>query len=453
MTDSMTDLMTDSMDEQSAELLDKIRQQFDSQPYPNIPIEGSPKQDVNDLYVHNLITPFYLRNQQRVDTRQVAILDVGCGSGYKTLILAEANPGATIVGIDLSENSLELARQRLSFHGFTAAQFHRLPLDQITQLGLEFDYINCDEVLYLVPDLVQTLQALKSVLKPKGILRGNLHSLYQRQNYFRAQELFTLMGLMQGNPAEAEINTVLETMKALKDGVPLKRETWQPKGASEYPQQYVLMNFLFQGDQGYTIPDLFAALREADLEFICMVNQRHWDLRNVFQDPQNLPEFWQKVMPHLSMEERLQLFELIAPVHRLLDFWCGQMGQTASWQMPQTWQLSDWQTVQVQVHPQLCTASVKADLIEAIEQQRSFELSRYLSAPVTVPVSLSAYLAACLLPLWDTPQLFPKLMQRALKVRSRDPVTLKPASPHQASQELREALISLEQHLYVLLIR
>ncbi|MBI4782438.1 MAG: methyltransferase domain-containing protein [Oscillatoriophycideae cyanobacterium NC_groundwater_1537_Pr4_S-0.65um_50_18] len=436
-----------------ADLLEKIRQQFDSQPYPNIPIGESPKRDVNALYVHNLITPFYLRNQALIDPREVAILDVGCGSGYKTLTLAEANPGATLVGIDLSEKSLELARQRLSYYGFTEAQFHQLPLDQIAQLGLKFDYINCDEVLYLVPDLVQTLQTLKSVMKPNGILRGNLHSLYQRQSFFRAQELFTLMGLMQGNPEEAEINTVLETMKAFKDGVPLKRETWQPRDAAHHPQQYVLMNFLFQGDQGYTIPELFAALREADLEFICMVNQRHWDLKDVFQDPQNLPEFWQKVMPHLSMEERLQLFELIAPVHRLLDFWCGQTGQTEAWQMPQSWSLSDWTTVQVHLHPQLCSAGVKADLIEAVEQQRSFDLSRHLSAPVTVPVSLSAYLAACLLPLWDAPQVFPKLVQRALKVRSRDPITLKPANPHQVSQELREALINLEQHLYVLLIR
>ncbi|NJR64855.1 MAG: hypothetical protein HC772_05310 [Leptolyngbyaceae cyanobacterium CRU_2_3] len=213
------------------------------------------------------------------------------------------------------------------------------------------------------------------------------------------------------------------------------------------------MNFLFQGDQGYTLLDLFSALREADLEFICMVNQRHWELRNVFQDPQNLPVFWQTVMPQLSIEERLQLFELIAPVHRLLDFWCGQSGQTEPWQMPQTWTLRDWETVRVQVHPQLLTANVKTGLLEAIRQQRSFELSQHLSAPVTGPVSLSPYLAACLLPLWDAPQSFPALVQRALKVRSRDPITLKPVNPHQASQELQDALVNLELDLYVLLIR
>ncbi|MGV0027436.1 hypothetical protein [Phormidesmis priestleyi] len=81
---------------------------------------------------------------------------------------------------------------------------------------MKFDYINCGEVLYLMPDLVQTLRTLKTVLKPKGILRGNLHSLYQRQNFFRAQQLFTAMGLMQRNPEETEIGVVLDTMNALK---------------------------------------------------------------------------------------------------------------------------------------------------------------------------------------------------------------------------------------------
>ncbi|WP_088889422.1 methyltransferase domain-containing protein [Leptolyngbya ohadii] len=436
---------------QDAELQEKIRQQFDSAPYPNIPLERSPKSDANALYIHNLNTPFYLRNQKLADPQQVTILDVGCGSGYKTLILAEANPGATIVGIDLSKKSIELAQQRLSYYGFTQAQFHAISLDQVPQLGLKFDYINCDEVLYLMPDLVQALEALKAVLKPAGILRSNLHSLFQRQHYFRAQELFTLLGLMQSNPGDSEINTVLETFRAFKNGVPLKQETWAPQQAESDPQEYVLMNYLFQGDQGYTMSDLLEALRTADLELICMVNQAHWNLDSLFQDPQALPAFWQTILPQLTLEDRLQIFELIAPVHRLLDFWCGHAGQTPGWQTPQTWQASDWQTAQIQIHPQLQTESVKADLIGGIRQQRSIDLSRHLSAPVAAPVWMSSHIAAVLLPLWDMPQRFPMLCQRALKIRSRDPITLKPTNPHQLNQELRDALINLERYSYVLL--
>jgi 2-polyprenyl-3-methyl-5-hydroxy-6-metoxy-1,4-benzoquinol methylase len=439
---------------QNSDLLEKIRQQFDSSPYPRTPIETSPKQDAKALYGHNFITPFYLYNQKLINPQEVTILDVGCGAGYKTLVLAEANPGATLVGIDLSEKSVELARDRLRFHGFPDVQFYALSLTDVAQLGMKFDYINCDEVLYLMPDLVQTLKTLKTVLTPRGILRGNLHSLYQRQHFFRAQQLFGWMGLMQGNPEETEIAVVLDTMKALKDEVPLKVQTWNPQQAVERPQEYVLMNYLFQGDKGYTIPDLFAALRSANLDFICMVNQRDWDLMSLFQDPANLPMFWEMGLPQLTIEERLQLFELIAPVHRLLDFWCGQ-GQAEQWELPQTWQPSTWETVRVHIHPQLQTATVKADLMEAIGQQRSFDLGRHLSAsaPAQAQVLLSPYLAACLLPLLDAPQRFPALVQRILTIRPCDPVTLTPTNPQQASQDLRDALIGLELSLHVLLER
>lgn len=45
------------------ELLEKIRQQFDSAPYPRVPLDKSPKDDPNVLYIHNLVTPYYLRTK------------------------------------------------------------------------------------------------------------------------------------------------------------------------------------------------------------------------------------------------------------------------------------------------------------------------------------------------------------------------------------------------------
>jgi len=50
------------------------------------------------------------------------------------------------------------------------------------------------------------------------------------------------------------------------------------------------MNYLLQGDKGFTITELFAALKAADLEFISMVNWRQWDLMDLFKekDPENL---------------------------------------------------------------------------------------------------------------------------------------------------------------------
>ena len=128
------------MNGQPSELLEKIRQQFDFGPYPRIPIDKSPKDNANSLFIHNLVTPYYLRNQKFIDTKEKLIVDAGYGTGYKTLTLAEANPGAKIVGIDISEESIKLARQRLRHHGFENTEFHLISLYDLPKLRLEFDY-------------------------------------------------------------------------------------------------------------------------------------------------------------------------------------------------------------------------------------------------------------------------------------------------------------------------
>lgn len=93
------------MDDQKAELFEKVRKQFDSAPYPRIPLEQSPKDSSDILFIHNLATPYYLKNQEVVSTQGKLILDAGCGTGYKSLVLAEANPGAQIIGVDLSSEA------------------------------------------------------------------------------------------------------------------------------------------------------------------------------------------------------------------------------------------------------------------------------------------------------------------------------------------------------------
>ncbi len=91
------------------------------------------------LYIHNLVTAYYLRNGRVINTEGKVILDAGCGTGYKSLVLAIANPGAKIVGIDLSEESVKLAEQRLHDHGVAKAEFYALKIEDLPSLGLEFD--------------------------------------------------------------------------------------------------------------------------------------------------------------------------------------------------------------------------------------------------------------------------------------------------------------------------
>ena len=439
------------MDNQESELIEKIRQQFDNAPYPKIPLDQSPKTDYQSLYIHNLVTAYYLRNQKVIETTGKVILDAGCGSGYKSLILAEANPGAKIVGIDLSEQSVKLGRERLEYHGFRNVEFHALSIEKLPSLGLEFDFINNDEVLYLLPDPVVGLQAMKSVLKPDGFIRTNLHSYLQRAGFFRAQNFCKLMGLMDENPQDLEIEMVRETMNALKNEVLLKARNWNSTPNDN--DEWIFMNYLFQEDKGYTIPEVFAALRAADLEFVSMVSWRHWDVTDLFQDSENLPPFLAMSLPEISVEDRLHMFELLHPVHRLIDFWCGHPSQAQSFVPVSEWTEPDWQTAEVYLHPQLKTPQVREDLINCIAKQQPFILSNYIQLPTQVPIAIESMVAACLLPLWEGSQPMMSLVELWLKLRPVNPATLEPVNPETAFEEVKELFSMLEAFLYVLLER
>lgn len=439
------------MANQNAESLEKIRQQFESGPYPRTPLEISCKQEYNLLYYHNYATPFYLRNQKVIDTKDKIILDAGCGTGYKALALAEANPGAKIVGVDLSPKSVELAKTRLEYHGFNDAEFHVLAIEELPSLGMQFDYINCDEVLYLLPDPALGLRAMKSVLKPEGIIRANLHSSLQRVYYYRAQEMFKMMGLMDENPGEMEVSIVRDIMQALKKEVRLKANVWDESQVNN--SEFFMANYLLQEDKGYTIPEMFTAIKTADLEFISMVNWREWELNDLFQDWENLPVFLAMSLPELSVEERLHLFELLHPVHRLLNFWCGHPNAATSFVPVNEWQDADWRSVKVHLHPQLRNSELKEYLSQCVNLLRPFKISRDIPLPALNPVNIGSSLAACLAPLWDEPQPVTALVQRWLQIRPVDPMTLESISQQRAFDEIKELLTSLETFLYVLLER
>lgn len=433
--------------------LDKIRQQFDEAPYPRVPLEQSPKGDYNALFKHSLVTPYYLHYRRVVSTEGKVILDAGCGTGFKSLILAEANPGAQIVGVDLSEESVKLARQRLAFHGFENVEFHAMTIEDLPSLGMTFDYINCDEVLYLLPDPVLGLQSMRAVLKPSGILRTNLHSRYQREAYYRAQTIFQLLGLMESGTGDFEIGQVIETMTSLKPTVNLKARTWQSKYESPQEAGSILANFLLIGDKGFTIPELFALLDAADLSFINMVNWRHWEVTDLFNDPEDLPGLWGMSLLGADRPSKLHLYELLNPVNRLMDFWCIHPDAEAASLTADEWDEADWRSAVVHLHPQLQTDAVKQDILHCVAQSRSVELSRYIDLPTMGAVMVESTLAACLLPLWDGPQPITALVERYLTLRPCHLATLEPISYDTAYVEIRDFLNRLDVFLYVLLER
>jgi ubiquinone/menaquinone biosynthesis C-methylase UbiE len=439
------------MEADATEALEKIRRQFDFGPYPRISIDKSHREDTNTLFIHSLVTAYYLRNQQVIDTDGKKILDVGCGTGYRSLALAEANPGAQVVGVDLSPESIKLAEQRLRYHNFDTAEFYVLDIEGLPNLGIEFDYINCDEMLYLLADPAAGLQAMKAVLKPEGIIRTNLHSALQRAPFFRAQKVFKMMGLMDDNPEELEIELVQEIMKALHEAVDLRVRTWSKNCDGNDAKEVILMNYLFQEDKGYTVPELFEFLEVAELELISMVNWRQWSVTNLFKDSENLPAFLAMSLPEVPPETQLHLYELMNPIHRLLDFWCGHVNLGRLQLHVTEWQTEEWQSATVSLHPLLNTAKAKATFLTSLREQKPLDLTSLLSATANGSFLVDTPTVACLLKLTDGSQSFADLLKHWLELNPVDRATLELTNTEAAFSTLQKVLIRLETFMYVLL--
>jgi SAM-dependent methyltransferase len=430
----------------------KIQEQFDFGPYPYFPIEQSPQNETESLFIHNLVTPYYLKYKQLPPQDHLIILDAGCGSGYGALTLAWANPGSHIVGIDLSEKSIELARHRFDHHGIKNYEFHVMPIEQVRSLGYEFDYINCDEVIYLADHPGLTLQALAQVLKPRGILRVNFHDRYQRFDQYRGQEFFEWLGLKKNNPEDEAIETVRQVMQGLRDEVILKKNCWQPalgERLDKLGQEYILMNYLFQCDKGFTPLEVGRFLDFAGLELIEMVRWRKWRLTELFTDPDNVPTVIAAAVAMATPWEQFYLVDLIHPGERLIDFWCGHPQPTQTTQLtPASW---------VYLHPQLQTEAVKVAWQTALDQRQSLTLSHFLKTPAQssffqAHVTLDFVAATVLWPLLETPMQLQQMQTRWLALYPRDWQTGQPADAQTIASQLSELLLMLEQYLYVLII-
>jgi ubiquinone/menaquinone biosynthesis C-methylase UbiE len=427
---------------------DLVRDHFDQAPYPDTPIAYSPQQNINTLFPYDLTTAYYLRTQTVLDPKGKLILDVGCGSGVTTQCLAAANPQAKIVGMDISPVSIRVAEKRLKHHGYDHVEFHAIPVESLPDLGQKFDYINCDETLYLLPDPLAGLQSMQSVLAEQGVIRANLHSVFQRANHYRGQKLFRFLGLMDDCSQETSVATVREIMDALDDSTILKQITWLQSVKTD---EAILANYLLQGDRGFTVPEMFELIHNSDLEFLGMVNDRFWDVQNLFQDREKIPEYLEIALSLATDEQRLHLYELFHPINRLLDFWCGHAGVPKTYVSPAEWEDFAWQTARAYIHPQLKTDRLLADLDQAIAYSTPFNISEHIKVTTPETITLFTPSAICLKLLWQHPQTMPELVRTWLKIKPVNPLTMQPVTEHEAIAQLKQILIDLESLMFVMI--
>jgi SAM-dependent methyltransferase len=109
------------------------------------------------------------------------VLEIGCGVGSQTITLARQNPGAHIVSIDRSGESLATARARIAEAGLVNVSFEQADLFDLPFPAGSFDHVFACFVLEHLADPVAALRIASDMLRPGGnltVIEGDHGSAY-----------------------------------------------------------------------------------------------------------------------------------------------------------------------------------------------------------------------------------------------------------------------------------
>jgi SAM-dependent methyltransferase len=97
------------------------------------------------------------------------VLDVASGSGLATFMAAEAvGPGGRIMGVDLSETMVTLARRRATEEGVNNVEFIHMDAEELEFPADSFDAVLCALGLMLFPQPNKALSEMRRVLNTGG---------------------------------------------------------------------------------------------------------------------------------------------------------------------------------------------------------------------------------------------------------------------------------------------
>ncbi len=116
-----------------------------------------------------------------------SVLDIGCGDGKVTALIASSLPGGTVTGIDSSASMIALAQNKYPASTYTNISFLQEDARRLSFKN-QFDLAFSNAALHWVPDQAAVLRGVTAALKPSGRIffqmggRGNAQDILDIAN-------------------------------------------------------------------------------------------------------------------------------------------------------------------------------------------------------------------------------------------------------------------------------
>ena len=270
---------------------------YDRFPFPGDPLQDGPPPGYNWRWCYRSVLAS-VHGVIPSGQEQPRILDAGCGTGVSTDYLCHLNPGADVVGVDISDGALAVARERLERSG-ARQEVRSLRQQQRSLLDLgdeaPFDYINSVGVLHHLREPEAGLSSLAGLLAPEGLLHLFLYADAGRWEIHRTQKALTLLQAGTGRDGLRLGRNLFETLPESNRLRCHHERRWAVDCA---PDANFADMYLHPQETSYDLERLFSFIETAGLHFAGFSNPEVWDPARLLQGElleraQALPAFQQ----------------------------------------------------------------------------------------------------------------------------------------------------------------